>query len=439
MRKHSCKLAQTGVGTGFSPVVRGDPSGAEDNLDRMSALWLLIGMLAGAGAAAAVLVPRLHALATEAERSGALEQLVGPLQDQLTRVDRQLLALDRERQQLGGRLEAQLQTLTQTGERLRTETGALVTALRKPNVRGQWGQLQLRRVVELAGMVEHCDFREQAPLGTGGGVLRPDLIVTLPGGQQIILDAKAPLQGVLDAYEASDEQERRRHLRDHARLLRGHVKSLAAKEYWSELGSAPDLVVMFLPGEHLYGTALEADPTLLEDAMAQRVVVATPTTLLAILRSVAHGWQQAQVADSARAIADLGRELHRRLTRLSGLMATMEGRLSGTVRAYNELVGSYEARVLPAAARFEELGAAAPTEGTTAPQEVTVATRAVRVDAAGRSGGLRGARTTLPPAAAGPPPGAGGDRPRACAPVPGPAPRRCRVFPDRHHAGRHRR
>jgi DNA recombination protein RmuC len=312
------------------------------------------------------------------QRKQAVEQLVAPLRDQLTRVDAQLLALDQERRESRGRLEAQLRTLADTGERLRTETGALVTALRKPNARGQWGQMQLRNVVELAGMVRHCDFVEQGSVGSDESTLRPDLMIKLPGGKHIIVDAKAPLQGVLDAYAARDEEERQRFLRDHGRLLRKHVKLLADKAYWSELDSTPDLVVMFLPGEHLYGAALEADPALIEDAMARRVLIATPTTLLAMLRAVAYGWQQERVAESAQAISELGRELHARLVKLSTLLAALGSRLNGTVRAYNEAVGSYEARVLPSARRFADHGAV--SEGSELPQieHVTVSARSVQ-------------------------------------------------------------
>jgi DNA recombination protein RmuC len=253
----------------------------------------------------------------------------------------------------------------------------LVTALRKPNARGQWGQMQLRNVVELAGMVKHCDFVEQSSLPGEDSTLRPDLVVSMPGGKHVVVDAKAPLQGVLDAYAARDDEERDRHLRDHARLLRKHVKSLADKAYWAGLDSAPDFVVLFLPGEHLYGAALDADPTLIEDAMSRRVLIATPTTLLAMLRAVAYGWQQERVAESAQAISDLGRELHGRLVKLSSLISTLGQRLNSTVRAYNETVGSYEARVLPAARRFDEHGAV--TAGRELPQlePVTVSARSV--------------------------------------------------------------
>jgi DNA recombination protein RmuC len=309
------------------------------------------------------------------KRQHAVEQLVAPLKDQLGRVDAQLLRLDQERRESRGRLESQIKTLNETGERLRNETGALVTALRKPNARGQWGQMQLRNVVELAGMVRYCDFVEQSSL-RGESVLRPDLIVRLPGAKHVVVDAKAPLQGVLDAYEARDEEERERHLHAHARLLRKHVKSLSEKAYWEQLDSAPDFVVMFLPGEHLYGSALEADPMLLEDAMAKRVLIATPTTLLAILRAVGYGWQQERVAESAQAISEIGRELHTRLVKLAKMLSKLGMRLDGAVRAYNETVGSYEARVLPAARRFADHGAV--SEGREIP-EVEQVTQSPRV------------------------------------------------------------
>ncbi len=420
----------------------------------MNALWLLIGLVAGAGAVLLAVRPRLRSLSAEAARAGeldrelvraradvereravaherlaavtdaqerlsasfkalsaealqsgmaqlsevaraqlrevqaeakgdldkrqqAVEQLVAPLREQLGRVDTQLLRLDQERRESRGRLETQLKTLAETGERLRTETGALVTALRKPNARGQWGQMQLRNVVELAGMVQYCDFAEQSAVAGDESALRPDLVVSLPGGKHVVVDAKAPLQGVLDAYQARDEEERQRHLRDHARLLRRHVKALADKAYWAGLDSTPDVVVMFLPGEHLYGAALEADPTLIEDAMARRVLIATPTTLLAMLRAIAYGWQQERVAESAQAISDLGRELHGRLVKLSGLLGTLGTRLNSTVRAYNEAVGSYEARVLPAARRFEDHGSAVGGRDLPELEQVTISARTV--------------------------------------------------------------
>jgi DNA recombination protein RmuC len=371
----------------------------------MQALWLLVGLFLGAALAVAALWPRLRAqgqlsdtfkaLSGEAlqsslaqlrdvnndqleQREKAVEQLVAPLKEQLGRVDQQLVRLDQERRESRGRLEAQLKTLNEAGEKLRTETGALVTALRKPNARGQWGQMQLRNVVELAGMVRHCDFVEQASLAGDEATLRPDLIVRMPGGKQVMIDAKAPLQGVLDAHEARDEEERQRHLQAHARLLRKHVRALADKAYWNQADSAPDFVVMFLPGEHLYGAALEADAALIEDAMSRRVLIATPTTLLAILRAVGYGWQQERVAESAQAISELGRELHVRLGKLSTLLSTLGSRLSSTVRAYNETVGSYEARVLPGARRFAEHGAVSTDSELPGVDQVTVGPRSVQ-------------------------------------------------------------
>jgi DNA recombination protein RmuC len=339
----------------------------------MSALWLLIGLMLGAAAAAAALLPRAR---SSSERDAGTERLLAPVQEQLGRVDAQLRALDRDRHALGGRLESQISQLLRTNEALRSETGALAGALRRPNVRGQWGQVQLRRVVELAGMVEHCDFAEQVTLPSG---LRPDLVVTLPGGTRVVVDAKAPLEAVLDASSATDEPARRRHLAAHARALRAHVHGLAAKHYAESLPGAPELVVLFLPAEHLYGLALEADPALLEDAMGRRILIATPTTLLAILRAIAHGWQEQQVAESAQAVAELGRELHRRLARLSDLLARIGTRLTATVGAYNEAIGSYDARVVPAARRLADHGAG----GASPVSEPELLTLAARVPAGG--------------------------------------------------------
>ena len=313
-------------------------------------------------------------------RRDQVEQLVAPIREQLTRVDGALTKLDQERRSSHVRLESQLKALGEHGERLRTETSALVTALRKPNTRGQWGQMQLRNVVEAAGMMRHCDFTEQGSYAGDEATLRPDMVVNLPGGKQVVVDSKAPLQGLLDAYEARDEADREAHLRDHARLLRKHVRQLGDKRYWARMDSTPDMVVMFLPGESLLGPALDADPDLLRDAMAQRVLIATPTTLLALLHSVAYGWQQERVAESAQAISELGRELHTRLVKLSTMLATLGTRLNGTVKAYNEAIGSYEARVLPSARRFADHGAVA--ESAEMPELEEVAARARSVQAA---------------------------------------------------------
>jgi DNA recombination protein RmuC len=279
-----------------------------------------------------------------------------PIHDALARMDVQLQRLERDRQQARGALDEQLRALTAGQDRLRSETGALVAALRQPQTRGRWGELQLRRVVELAGMTAHCDFVEQPSIATEDGPLRPDLVVQLPGGKQVIVDAKAPLNAFLDAYEARDETTRTQQLAAHARLLREHVRRLSAKAYWDQFDTAPDFVFLFLPGEHFYSAALEADPSLLEEGARQSVLIATPTTLIALLRAVAYGWQQERVAEDARAVAQLGRELHRRLETFAEHLQRVGTRLRGVVGAYNDAVGSFEHRVLPGARRLAEHG-----------------------------------------------------------------------------------
>ncbi len=309
----------------------------------MTALSLLLGL--ALGAVLALLAVRRRPPAP-----------VDPIHDALARMDAKLHDLERDRAHARGALDEQLRALAAGQERLRDETGALVAALRQPQARGRWGELQLRRVVELAGMTAHCDFVEQPSVATGDGLLRPDLVVHLPGGKQVIVDAKAPLGAFLDAYEARNEATRTTALAAHARLLREHVRRLSAKAYWDQFDAAPDFVFLFLPGEHLYGAALEADPSLLEEGARQSVLIATPTTLIALLRAVAYGWQQERVAEDARAVAQLGRELHRRLETFSEHLQRVGTRLRGAVGAYNDAVGSFERRVLPGARRLGEHG-----------------------------------------------------------------------------------
>lgn len=318
----------------------------------MSAIWLLIGLLLGA---VAVFVA-LRSRAVTERRAESVDAMVEPIHASLRRVDEQLAALDRDRAVQRGALDEQIRQLVSSQERLRTETSGLVAALRQPQTRGRWGELQLRRVVELAGMLAHCDFSEQRSVTTDGGVLRPDLIVHLPGAKHVVVDAKAPLHAFLNAYEAQDETTRTHELAQHARLLREHVRKLSAKAYWSQFPTAPDFVFLFLPGEHFYSAALEADPSLLEEGVRDGVLIATPTTLIALLRAVAYGWQQEQVAESAREIADLGRELHQRLATFSAHLDRVGTRLRGAVGAYNDAVGSFDARVLPSARRFSDHG-----------------------------------------------------------------------------------
>lgn len=273
-----------------------------------------------------------------------------PLHDALGRLDAKLSAIERERAHARGALDEQLRALG-------SQTRALTAALRQPHTRGRWGELQLRRVVELAGMTAHCDFVEQASVrADDGGLLRPDLIVRLPGSKQVIVDAKAPLHAFLDAAEAQDETTRTAALATHARLLREHVRRLSAKAYWDQFDSAPDFVFLFLPGEHFWNAALEADPSLLEEGVRQSVLVATPTTLIALLRAVAYGWQQERMAQDARAVAELGRDLHRRLEVFAEHLQRVGRGLQSAVRAYDGAVGSFEQRVLPGTRRLAEHG-----------------------------------------------------------------------------------
>jgi len=259
-------------------------------------------------------------------------------------------------------LKEQVKSLVDTQEKLQAETGSLVKALRSPVVRGRWGEIQLKRVVEMAGMLPYCDFVEQASVTTDEGRLRPDLIVRLPGGKNVVVDAKAPLQAFLDAQETDDEQERLAKMRDHARHVREHMGKLSAKAYWQQFDSAPELVVMFLPGESLFSAALEQDARLIEEGANLRVILATPITLIALLRTVASVWRQEEVAKGAQKISSLGRDVYERLGTLAKHFTKVGRSLDGAVDAYNSAVGSLEGRVLPAVRRFTELGVSAKEE-----------------------------------------------------------------------------
>ena len=290
-------------------------------------------------------------------REEAIAALVGPLRQALDKVEQQAQALERSRGEAYVELKAQVSFLAQGQDRLRTETGNLVNALRAPSVRGRWGEIQLRRVLEIAGMVEHCDFAEQASLDAGDGRLRPDVVVRMPGGKSIVVDAKAPLGAYLNALEAKSEAEHDQHLQHHALQVRAHVQKLGAKNYWAGLAASPELVVMFLPGDRFYAAALEQMPGLIEEAFANRVLIATPTTLIGLLQAVQTGWRQERLAANAEEISRAGRDLHERLATFGERLAKVGSTLGRTVEAFNETVGSFEGRVLPGARRLDELGA----------------------------------------------------------------------------------
>lgn len=293
------------------------------------------------------------------ERETAIAQLVEPLRSALQRTEEQVQAIERERRDAFSALRIQIETLTGGQVQLQKETRNLVTALRRPEVRGRWGEMTLRRLVELAGLSEHCDFTEQAQVAGEEGALRPDLVVHMPEARDLVIDAKTPFEAYLSAIDAGTDEERQQALKRHAQQVEARVRELGSKNYWAQFAHSPEFAVLFLPGDQFLSAALAERPQLLETALAHNVIIATPSTLIALLKAVAYGWRQSAVAHNAALIRDLGQELYRRLGSFTGHLGRMGQRLGSAVEAYNSAVGSLERQVMPQARRFTEVGVTA--------------------------------------------------------------------------------
>jgi DNA recombination protein RmuC len=311
-----------------------------------------------------------------ARNNQAFLDLVAPVRNSLDKVDSKIQELEKARAGAYAALHEQVRGLAETQTQLRAETGKLVTALRTPGVRGRWGEIQLRRVVEMAGMLDHCDFVTQTSVASEEGRLRPDLLVCLPAGKIIVVDAKTPLDGYLQAIEAPDEQTRKLRLADHARQVRAHLIALGRKSYWEQFEHAPEFAVLFLPGECFFSAALESDPSLIEFGVGQNIILATPTTLIALLRAVAYGWRQEDLAKNAADISALGKDLFKRLSDMGDHWNRMGKALERAVEAYNAAVGSLEARVMVTARKFADLKTAPPGAEIAALEPVDKSVRA---------------------------------------------------------------
>lgn len=313
-------------------------------------------------------------------RSAEIRNTVTPVKETLGEVKNKVEQLEQQRIRAQGELAQQIKTLREGVDLVAESAGGLTAALRKPTGRGSWGELQLRNVIELAGMVEHCDFQTQVSIETEDGRLRPDVVVNMPGGKNVVIDAKAPMEAFLEAQEAGDDAEREEHLRRHATQVKRHIDALRAKSYQQQFETSPELVVMFIPSEGIYHAALSADPLLLEHGLKERVLIATPTTLIGLLRAINYGWGQQRIAESAQEIAALGRELHKRLVTFSRPLSQLGRSLNAAINRYNEAIASYDARVVPHLRKIEEAGAGS---GRDLPEltQIETAARAITVTA----------------------------------------------------------
>ncbi len=343
-------------------------------------LALLVGLILGGGAVWTVVRARIDAARAEADHSRELleqvktdipnavkaassdasqslmDVMVKPIADSLEKVDGKLETLEKARSLAQGQLSEHLRTVTAGQDQLRRETASLVTALRAPATRGRWGELQLKRVCEMAGMIEHCDFEQQSSADTDEGRVRPDLIVKLPGGMNVVVDAKVPLDAYLKALETEDDDERRAHLEAYGRHVRDHLRKLGAKSYQDNFSPTPEFVVLFLPSEAFHSAALEQVPDLIQEGVNDKVLIATPTSLIGLLKVVAYGWRQERMAESAEEVADLGRQLHKRIAKMAAHLTKLGRAINTTTNAYNDTIGSLERQVLVSARKLSDLG-----------------------------------------------------------------------------------
>jgi len=299
---------------------------------------------------------QVQASAELTQKEKSFEGLVKPIRETLEKTEAQIRAMEQARESAFGSLTQHLRIMAEGQQRLQNETHNLARALSRPTVRGQWGEMTLKRLAELAGMVEHCDFQEQTHRATEDGAMRPDMIVRMPDARELVVDAKTPLDAYLAAVDAPDDKHREQHLKTHARKLRERMRELSSKAYWTQFKESPDFVILFIPGDQFLSAALEHDPALLEDALSNRVILATPSSLVALLRAVAYGWRQQAVAENAEKIRELGEELYKRLATFTEHLGRIGKSLGSSVDHYNKAVGSLERSVMPGARRFAELG-----------------------------------------------------------------------------------
>lgn len=310
------------------------------------------------------------------KKEKAIEHLLNPIKESLSKTEQQIQSIEKERKESQGALHKHLESMAQTQSVLQDETRKLVTALRRPEVRGQWGEMTLKRLAELAGMVEHCDFYEQEQVQTDEGALRPDMIVRMPDGREIVVDVKTPLDAYISAIEAVDDSERQIHLKRHTQNVKQRVNELADKAYWKQFKNAPDFVVLFIPGDQFLSAALDQEPAILENALARQVILATPTSFVALLRAVGYGWRQEQLAENAEHIKTVGEELYGRLQTFTEHLQKVGKSLDSGLKHYNSAVGSFDSRVLPSARKFNDMGIAADKE-IKQPNQIETAVRQI--------------------------------------------------------------